>query len=114
LNVLKGDMHFIGPRPERKVWTNQFEKEIPSYSKRHLVKPGITGLAQIKYQYGGGTLDAYQKLMYDLYYIKNWSIALDLKIMYDTALFIVFKRRRTKLSNPEMFTPVSDVKFLNQ
>jgi lipopolysaccharide/colanic/teichoic acid biosynthesis glycosyltransferase len=68
LNVLKGEMHFIGPRPERKYWTDQFEKEIPYYSERHLVAPGITGWAQVMYPYGASTEDAKQKLMYDLYY----------------------------------------------
>jgi len=114
LNILKGDMHFVGPRPERKVWTKKFEKEIPFYSKRHLVKPGITGLAQIKYQYGGGTLDAYQKLMYDLYYIKHWSFFLDLKIILDTALFVLVRKRRAILSDPEMFKPVEDIKDLEK
>ena len=114
LNILKGEMHFVGPRPERRVWTKKFEKEIPFYSKRHLVKPGITGLAQIKYQYGGGTLDAYQKLMYDLYYIKHWSFFLDLKIISDTAKFVLIKKRRAILSDPEMFKPVEDIKALEK
>ncbi|MDO5045738.1 sugar transferase, partial [Campylobacter sp.] len=77
LNVLKGDMHLIGPRPERKFWINQFEKAIPYYSERHLVKPGVTGWAQVMYPYGANVEDARQKLMYDLYYIKNWSIWLE-------------------------------------
>ena len=97
-NVLKGDMHFVGPRPERKIWTYEFEKSIPYYTQRHIVKPGITGLAQIKYQYGSGKLDAKEKLMYDLYYIKNWNILLDLEIIWKTILFVMTKKREN-LSN---------------
>ena len=92
-NVLKGDMHFVGPRPERKIWTKEFEKSIPYYTQRHVVSPGITGLAQIKYQYGSGKLDAEQKLMYDLYYIKNWSFFFDIKIIWETAIFVLIKKR---------------------
>jgi len=97
-NVLKGEMHFVGPRPERKIWTQEFEKSIPHYNQRVVVAPGITGLAQIKYQYGSGKLDAKQKLMYDLYYIKNWSIKLELEIIWKTALFVLTKKREN-LSN---------------
>lgn len=97
-NVLKGEMHFVGPRPERKIWTDEFEKSIPYYGQRHLVAPGITGLAQIKYQYGSGKLDAKEKLMYDLYYIKNWNICLELQIIWKTLLFVTTKKRED-LSN---------------
>ena len=97
-NVLKGDMHLVGPRPERRIWTNEFEKSIPYYSQRHLVAPGITGLAQIKYQYGSGKLDAKEKLMYDLYYIKNWNIKLEFQIIWKTFLFLITKQRED-LSN---------------
>ena len=97
-NVFKGEMHFVGPRPERKIWTKEFEKSIPYYTQRHVVAPGITGLAQIKYQYGAGKLDAEQKLMYDLYYIKNWNLILELKIIWKTALFVLTKKRED-LSN---------------
>jgi len=97
-NVIKGEMHFVGPRPERKIWTKEFEKSIPYYSQRHVVAPGITGLAQIKYQYGSGKLDAQQKLMYDLYYIKNWSLKLEIEIIWKTALFVLTKKREN-LSN---------------
>jgi len=97
-NVFKGEMHFVGPRPERKIWTKEFEKTIPYYSQRHIVAPGITGLAQIKYQYGSGKLDAQQKLMYDLYYIKNWSLKLEIEIIWKTALFVLTKKREN-LSN---------------
>lgn len=71
-NILRGEMHLIGPRPERSYWVNQFEKVIPYYNERHLVKPGITGWAQVMYKYGKNDKDAKQKLMYDLYYIKYW------------------------------------------
>lgn len=93
-NVFKGEMHFVGPRPERRVWTTEFEKSIPYYNQRHVVAPGITGLAQIKYQYGSGKLDAQQKLMYDLYYIKHWSIFLEIKVIWETALFVLTKKRK--------------------
>jgi lipopolysaccharide/colanic/teichoic acid biosynthesis glycosyltransferase len=92
LNVLKGEMHFIGPRPERKYWTDQFEKEIPYYSERHLVAPGITGWAQVMYPYGASTEDAKQKLMYDLYYIKHWNLWLELKIVWKTIMVVLGKR----------------------
>ncbi|MGI6722775.1 MAG: sugar transferase [Arcobacteraceae bacterium] len=92
LNVLRGDMHFIGPRPERKVWTDKFELQIPYYAERHLVKPGITGWAQVMYPYGANAEDAKQKLMYDLYYIKNWSIILELKVIWKTILVVVGKK----------------------
>jgi lipopolysaccharide/colanic/teichoic acid biosynthesis glycosyltransferase len=97
-NVFKGEMHFVGPRPERKIWTKEFEKSIPYYTQRHIVAPGITGLAQIKYQYGSGKLDAKEKLMYDLYYIKNWNIFLELEIIWKTILFVLTKQREN-LSN---------------
>jgi lipopolysaccharide/colanic/teichoic acid biosynthesis glycosyltransferase len=97
-NVFKGEMHFVGPRPERKIWTNEFEKSIPYYGQRHLISPGITGLAQIKYQYGSGKLDAKEKLMYDLYYIKNWNLFLELQIIWKTFLFVLTKKRED-LSN---------------
>lgn len=92
LNVLKGDMHLIGPRPERKFWIDQFEKEIPYYNERHLVRPGITGWAQVMYPYGAGVEDAKQKLMYDLYYIKHYSLWLDIKIVWKTILVVLGKK----------------------
>ena len=93
-NVLKGEMHLIGPRPERRVWVDQFIKEIPYYNKRHLVKPGITGWAQVKYPYGANIEDARQKLMYDLYYIKEWSLLLDLKTIILTVMVVLGHRGR--------------------
>jgi len=88
-NVLKGDMHLIGPRPERKYWVDKYKKDIPLYQQRHLVLPGITGWAQVKYKYGSNEKDARQKLMYDLYYIKNWSLWLDLKILFKTVKVVL-------------------------
>ena len=92
LNVLKGEMHFIGPRPERLFWIEQFEKEIPYYNERHLVKPGITGWAQVMYPYGANMQDAKQKLMYDLYYIKYWNIWLEAKVVWKTILIVLGKK----------------------
>jgi len=91
-NILKGDMHLIGPRPERKVWTSEFEKIIPYYSERHLVRPGVTGWAQVMYPYGANAEDARQKLMYDLYYIKYWNIRLELKIVWMTAMTVLYRK----------------------
>lgn len=84
LNVLKGDMSFVGPRPERPFFVDQFCEEVPFYNVRHSVKPGITGMAQVRYQYGASVEDAVQKLQYDLYYVKNNSLFLDLMILIDT------------------------------
>ncbi len=92
INVLKGEMHMIGPRPERKYWVDQFEKEIPYYNERHLIAPGITGWAQVMYPYGENAEDAKQKLMYDLYYLKNWSLWLEVKTALKTALVMVGKK----------------------
>jgi len=83
-NILRGDMHLIGPRPERRYWIEQFEKEIPYYHARHIVRPGITEWAQVNYPYGANTEDAHQKLMYDLYYIKYWSPWLEIKTVWRT------------------------------
>ncbi len=92
INVLKGEMHLVGPRPERKYWIDIFEKEIPYYNQRHLVAPGITGWAQVNYPYGENALDAKQKLMYDLFYIKNWSIWLEIKTLFKTFQVVLEKR----------------------
>lgn len=83
-NVLKGEMSFIGPRPERPDFVSTLEVKIPYYDLRHLVKPGITGWAQVMYPYGRSVEDALRKLEYDLYYIKNYSIALDVYILLRT------------------------------
>ena len=89
-NVLRGDMSFVGPRPERPFFVDQLAQEIPFYQQRHSIKPGITGWAQVKYQYGSSIEDAMEKLRYDLYYIKHLSLALDLSIVFDTVKVIVF------------------------
>ena len=92
INILRGEMHLIGPRPERKYWINFFEKEIPYYNERHLVCPGITGWAQVNYPYGENAEDAKQKLMYDLYYIKHWSLWLEIKTIFKTVLIVINKK----------------------
>ncbi|RMF11264.1 MAG: TIGR03013 family PEP-CTERM/XrtA system glycosyltransferase [Alphaproteobacteria bacterium] len=89
-NVLKGDMSFVGPRPERPVFVEELAKQIPYYSERHQVKPGITGWAQINYPYGASIEDAKQKLQYDLYYIKNYSIFLDFLILVQTLRVVLW------------------------
>lgn len=83
-NVLKGDMSFVGPRPERPEFVKELERQIPFYAKRHFIKPGITGLAQVKFYYGSSVADAYEKLRYDLYYFKNMSLIQDLTIILRT------------------------------
>ena len=83
-NVLRGDMSFVGPRPERPVFVDELSENIPFYRERHRVKPGITGWAQLCYPYGASTEDAKEKLQYDLYYLKNHSILLDLVILLQT------------------------------
>ena len=84
LNVLKGEMSFVGPRPERPYFVKHLCEEVPYFNVRHSIKPGITGLAQVRYQYGASVDDAIQKLQYDLYYVKNNSLFLDFLILIDT------------------------------
>src|SRR5262249_10884272 len=84
LNVLRGEMSFVGPRPERPYFVEQFAKNIPYYTQRHSVRPGITGWAQVCYPYGATLEDAVEKLCLDLYYIKHMSLVLDLCIMLKT------------------------------
>jgi len=91
-NILKGEMNFVGPRPERPHFVRQLAEEIPYYEQRHLIAPGLTGWAQIKYPYGSSIEDARQKLQYDLYYIKNQSLALDAAILFETIKTILFSR----------------------
>ena len=90
LNVLRGDMSFVGPRPERPEFVEQFSQSIPFYAERHRVKPGVTGWAQISYPYGASEKDTIEKLQYDLYYVKNYSIFLDLTILFQTAEVILW------------------------
>ena len=91
-NILRGDMNFVGPRPERPHFITQLAQEIPYYEQRHLIAPGLTGWAQIKYPYGASIEDARQKLQYDLYYIKKQSLTLDATIMFETIKTILFGR----------------------
>jgi len=91
-NILRGEMSFVGPRPERPHFVSQLADEIPYYEQRHLIAPGLTGWAQIKYPYGASVEDARQKLQYDLFYIKNYSLLLDAIIMFDTIKIILFGR----------------------
>jgi exopolysaccharide biosynthesis polyprenyl glycosylphosphotransferase len=88
-NVLRGDMSFVGPRPERPYFVEQLAAAIPFYLERHTVKPGLTGWAQVKYRYGASMEDAMEKLRYDLYYIKHLSIVFDLTIVMDTVKVIL-------------------------
>lgn len=90
INVLKGEMSFVGPRPERPEFVEGFEKSIPYYKERHRVKPGITGWAQLCYPYGASEKDTWQKLQYDLYYVKNYSLFLDLTIMMSTVEVVLW------------------------
>ena len=92
INVLKGEMSFVGPRPERPVFIEQLQKEIPYYSQRHVSKPGITGWAQIRYPYGASKEDALEKLKYDLYYIKHMSVLFDLTIILETVKTVLLRR----------------------
>jgi sugar transferase (PEP-CTERM system associated) len=89
-NVLKGDMSFVGPRPERPFFVETLRKEIPFYDQRFSVKPGVTGWAQIRYPYGASNKDALEKLKYDLYYIKNVSLLYDLLIIFETIKVVLF------------------------
>ena len=89
VNVFKGDMSFVGPRPERGYFVDQLSGEVPYYEIRHRIKPGITGLAQVRYQYGASVGDAIEKLQYDLYYVKNNSLFLDLLILLDTVQVVL-------------------------
>jgi exopolysaccharide biosynthesis polyprenyl glycosylphosphotransferase len=91
-NVLKGDVSFVGPRPERLYFVEQLRKEIPFYDQRLSVKPGVTGWAQIKYPYGASKEDAVEKLKYDLYYIKNLSPLFDLLIIFETIKVVLFRK----------------------
>lgn len=89
VNVIRGDMALIGPRPEREVFIRQLEQAVPFYRFRHLVKPGITGLAQVSYGYGSSIEDAKQKHRYDLYYIKHQCLWLDLRILWQTLQIVI-------------------------
>jgi sugar transferase (PEP-CTERM system associated) len=91
-NVLIGEMSLVGPRPERPKFVDELTREIPFYGQRHMVRPGITGWAQVRYTYGASKEDALEKLQYDLFYIKNMSIALDVFILFETIKTVVLRR----------------------
>jgi exopolysaccharide biosynthesis polyprenyl glycosylphosphotransferase len=90
LNVFKGEMSFVGPRPERPAFVDQLTKQIPYYALRHGVKPGITGWAQVRYAYGASVDDAVEKLQYDLYYVKNHSLFMDIMILLATVEVVLW------------------------
>jgi len=90
--VLKGDMSFVGPRPERPEFVDMLSTHIPFYGVRNAIRPGITGWAQIRYRYGNSVEDAKEKLQYDLYYVKNMSLGLDLVIMFQTIKIVLLGR----------------------
>ncbi|MEK7306454.1 MAG: TIGR03013 family XrtA/PEP-CTERM system glycosyltransferase [Nitrospirota bacterium] len=92
INVIKGDMSFVGPRPERPYFVERLEKQIPYYMLRHTLKPGITGWAQIRYSYGASVEEALEKLQYDLFYIKNLSIWLDITIISETIKIVLLQK----------------------
>jgi len=90
INVLKGEMSFVGPRPEQLAIVDELSQSITYYRYRHMVKPGITGWAQINYPYGASIEDTYQKLKFDLYYIKNYGLVLDFLILIQTVRVILW------------------------
>ena len=89
LNVLRGEMSFVGPRPERPEFVSMLTEQIPFYAVRHSVKPGITGWAQVRYSYGATVEQSMQKLEYDLYYVKNHTLFLDLVILFETVRVVL-------------------------
>jgi len=91
-NVLRGEMAFVGPRPERPEFVEWLSREIPLYELRHMIRPGITGWAQVRYRYGASLEDTKNKLEYDLYYVKHQSVGLDLLIMFETIKTIILRR----------------------
>lgn len=90
LNILKGDMSFVGPRPERPMFVDQLSEQIPFYNSRHSIKPGLTGWAQVRYAYGASVEDAVEKLQFDLYYVKNHTLFLDMLILFETVRVVLF------------------------
>jgi len=90
--VLKGDMAFVGPRPERPEFVDWLSQKVPYYGVRHVVRPGITGWAQVRYKYGNTVEDAKEKLQHDLFYIKNASLGLDLLIIFQTIKIVLLGR----------------------
>jgi lipopolysaccharide/colanic/teichoic acid biosynthesis glycosyltransferase len=92
INILRGDMSLVGPRPERPEFVRMLGEQIPYYNERHTVRPGLTGWAQIKYQYGSSVDDAKTKLEYELFYIKHLSLFLDMAIVFRTIQVVLFAR----------------------
>jgi lipopolysaccharide/colanic/teichoic acid biosynthesis glycosyltransferase len=90
LNVIRGEMSLVGPRPERPVFVDQLREQIPFYDERHSVRPGVTGWAQVEYKYGSTVQDAYRKLEYDLFYLKQMSLMFDLAIVIKTVRVVLF------------------------
>jgi len=91
LNVVGGQMSFVGPRPERPVFVEALARAIPFYGQRHFVKPGVTGWAQVRYSYGASQRDAKEKLEYDLYYVKHHTLAFDLMVLLQTVEIVLFR-----------------------
>lgn len=94
INIFKGDMDMVGPRPERPVFVDQLKELVPYYGLRHTVRPGLTGWAQVNYPYGDNFEDSREKLHYDLYYVKHFSWYLDLLIIFMTVREVLFGRGR--------------------
>jgi exopolysaccharide biosynthesis polyprenyl glycosylphosphotransferase len=92
INVLRGDLSIVGPRPERPEFVTTLKEQIPFYNRRHMVKPGLTGWAQVRYVYGASIEDAREKLQYDLYYIKNRSLLLDVEIVLRTVWVVLMRK----------------------
>jgi exopolysaccharide biosynthesis polyprenyl glycosylphosphotransferase len=90
-NVLRGDMSFVGPRPERPEFIAELSRQIPYYGQRHVVRPGLTGWAQVRHGYGATIADAQEKLQYDLFYIKHMSFAFDLYIVFETIKTVLIR-----------------------
>ncbi len=89
INVIRGEMSFVGPRPERPEFVSELREQISYYDERHSVRPGLTGWAQVQYRYGSNVQDAARKLEYDLFYLKNMSIFFDCVIIFDTVRIVV-------------------------
>jgi len=92
VNVIRGEMSFVGPRPERPYFVDKLSSQVPFYAARHTVKPGITGWAQVRFPYGASVEDAVRKLEYDLYYVKNHSLLLDVIILLETVRVVLFRQ----------------------
>jgi lipopolysaccharide/colanic/teichoic acid biosynthesis glycosyltransferase len=105
LNVLRGDMSLVGPRPEREIFIRKLSEKIPFYAERLLVPPGITGWAQVMYPYAASIEESRRKLQFDLYYIKHMSFFLDMYVLVKTFKTILFGRERTALAQPVQLKP---------